>query len=180
MSKVDSEKGKVYGRLTVVEELLERSKDRRKVYLCKCSCGKSAKVTGKMLRSGKTKSCGCLNSERISAIGSSKAQRIGEYLTREHPLRSVYSGMMARCYNKGHKYYEYYGGRGIGVCERWRKGLKYFVEDMGPRPEGHTLDRIDNDKGYFPGNCRWATMEQQCQNRRPNSGWRKKRCLESA
>lgn len=82
--------------------------------------------------------------------------------------------MLDRCYNPDHASYHHYGGRGITVCDRWRygvvgkTGLECFIEDMGPRPEGLTLDRRNNDGNYEPGNCRWATWSEQLTNRRPN------------
>jgi hypothetical protein len=74
--------------------------------------------------------------------------------------------MIQRCHKIHHKDYPYYGARGINVCKRWVSGLDYFIEDMGYRPEGKTLDRIDNERGYFPANCRWATQQEQNKNRR--------------
>ena len=84
-----------------------------------------------------------------------------------HPLYDTYLDMIGRCYRPTHQRYADYGGRGITVCERWRDDFWAFVADMGERPEGLTLDRADNDKGYGPDNCRWATDVEQCHNRRP-------------
>jgi hypothetical protein len=94
----------------------------------------------------------------------------------DHPLQDTYRSMISRCYHKANQSYEKYGGRGITVCERWlsnrknggktSEGFKNFIKDMGPKPsEKHSLDRINNDQGYFPENCRWATRTEQQLNR---------------
>lgn len=85
---------------------------------------------------------------------------------RAHPLYNTYQGMLYRCNNPSSRNYKNYGGRGIRVSDEWENSFEQFLADMGPRPKGHTLDRLDNDKGYTKYNCRWATRKQQSCNRR--------------
>lgn len=82
---------------------------------------------------------------------------------------TVWQNMKARCYNPRSPSWQYYGGRGIQVCDRWRNSFANFVTDMGEKPDGRSLDRIDNDGNYEPGNCRWATPAEQVRNRRPRA-----------
>lgn len=90
---------------------------------------------------------------------------------KKHPLYQLYTNILSRCYNENNRAYEYYGGRGIIVCDRWRgvQGFDYFVQDMGDRPNGYSIDRLNNELGYFPDNCVWATPKQQANNRRRRS-----------
>jgi len=131
------------------------------LWLYRCDCGAFGRTaTGNFRRA---RSCGCLRTERIvkSSLKHGHA-RAGAATT---TYRS-WEAMRARCECQTHQKFEYYGGRGIKVCPSWRENFAAFLADMGPRPPGTTLDRIDNDKDYEPGNCRWADRITQRHNRR--------------
>lgn len=162
--------GSRYGRLVVVELLLERSRSGQRRYLCVCDCGEQVAVLSDDLKRGRTQSCGCLQRENTSRKTSVPRKHGHGSPAALSPTYQSWRSMKARCFNRGcGKSWSHYGGRGITVCARWLGpyGFENFLADMGARPKGTTLDRLDVDGNYEPRNCRWATAVEQRHNRQP-------------
>lgn len=157
-------RGRRSGRLLVLDE----APNRPKVWKCLCDCGNETEVFGHDLRRNdkrRIKSCGCLRADQASASFT----RHGMSQTRTY---HSWLGMRQRCLNPNNSAFEHYGGRGIKVCERWQESFENFLADMGECPPGLSIDRIDNNGHYEPGNCRWATNHEQRVNQR-KARWRK-------
>lgn len=163
MGKFKDLAGQKFCRLTVLYRLYNNHKS--DVYwLCLCDCGNLTEVRGAALKNEHTKSCGCLN-----RCSDSKQNNVKHNLSGTR-LYNIYRSMKARCYNSKHVHYKDYGGRGIKICQEWLDDNKTFFDwamNNGYQ-ESLTIDRIGNDKGYSPDNCRWRTMKEQQRNRRDN------------
>jgi hypothetical protein len=168
MSGVIDRTGKRYGRLTVVA-LAGRASNRDALWLCRCDCGGEVSVSASNLRTGATRSCGCLMRETAAAMGRRHG---GGNATHGHTRGGgksreleAYTNAKQRCTNPRFKGFEHWGGRGI---EFRYSSFEEFLTDVGPKPSSElSLDRIDNDGHYEPGNCRWATRAVQNANQRP-------------
>lgn len=138
----------------------------RYYWFCECICGTIKSIMYGNLQSGSVKSCGCLKSELISNTNTTHGHTKKKNIS---PEFNSWNGMFYRCYNTNCDSYKYYGGRGITVCDRWLNSFKNFLEDMGFKPDkSYSIDRINNDLGYYKENCRWATKLEQSNNQSTN------------
>lgn len=181
--------GMIFGRLAI-KSVAPESHPKNIKYICTCSCGNEKTIGYKNMRCGSTKSCGCLakeNMEILLEIGAkNKAKKLEQKKIKEesralpknkHSLYKTWRGMITRCYDSKTPMFKYYGGRGISICESWLgkrskgeiasiDGFETFLADMGAKPTlEHSIDRINSDGNYEPNNCRWATIEEQSNNR---------------
>jgi hypothetical protein len=151
--------GMKYGRWTVLGEAARQASapHNRRVFV-RCDCGAEHQRRLAHLTSGASTSCGCASKERATVHGQAAVR------TPEH---TAWVSMNQRCSNPNNPRWKDYGGRGITVCDAWRESFEAFFRDMGARPtSNHSIDRIENERGYEPSNCRWATRSEQQRNRR--------------
>lgn len=159
---------KQFGKLAVIKRA-NNDKYGNSGWLCRCECGQLVVVVSLNLKSGDTKSCGCLRKEVTRNTGCQNVEHGHCANNHESMTYGSWHSMIQRCTNPNNKDYRNYGGREITVCDRWRNSFQNFLEDMGEHPgSGYSLDRKDNEKGYCKENCRWATPTEQSRNKQNN------------
>lgn len=163
MSNLIDLTGQKFGRLTVIQRV-DNDQWGKPRWLCQCGCKNKNRIIilGNNIRRGHTKSCGCLSKEKTS-------QRFTKHgRSQNDKTYQSWVNMKQRCTNPNYRKYEDYGGRGIKVCKRWLNSFTNFLKDMGERPLDRTIERKNNNKGYYKGNCKWATKKEQVRNTRDN------------
>ena len=163
MGKLIDLTGQRFGRLTVIERA-ENSSAGQARWRCQCNCGRESIVAGQALRSGVVVSCGCYKNEKSSERAMVRNSTHGKYHTRLH---RIWSSAKDRCYNHRHRFYARYGGRGITICDEWQHDFQAFWDwaMANGYKDDLSIDRIDNDKGYCPENCRWVSQKVQARNK---------------
>lgn len=164
MPKFEDVTGQKFGRLTALRRT--GTKSNNAIWECVCECGVVKEYRLNQLKAGKTRSCGCLQIEltieRSTTHGHSKREDTTD-------TYGIWCKIKNRCFSPNNSAYKNYGGRGITMCDRWKDSFENFLEDMGERPsKNHSIDRVDNEKGYEPGNCKWVTRAEQSRNTRRN------------